>query len=408
MRKGLVADRHAQGDGRRANLGALLRRVHLAGPVTRVELAEWMGVNRSTVMALTAELASAGLVREVAAGGSGRAGRPSLVVRPASDTFYVLAFDIAVDRLVAARVGLGGVVSARLEAERPRAGADLDSVVSVLADFGRALHHAAPAGSVCVGVGASYCGMIRPGDGMVRFGPDMGWVDQAFGAELARRLDLGLPVLVGNEAHLGALAEHQRGAGVGVQNVVYLHGDVGVGGGIIVGGELLDGDGGYASEVGHMLVNPYQGRPCGCGSRGCLEAEVGERALLDAAGRPAGEKGREAVRAVVAAAARGEPAARDAVRHIGDWLGIGVANVINLFNPGVVIFGGTLSEVFPVCADHVRSRIAANVLPISRDKARLRVSALGYDATLIGAAERGFTPLFADPLGTLTRASVLR
>ena len=139
-----------------------------------------------------------------------------------------------------------------------------------------------------------------------------------------------------------------------------------------------------------------------------MEAEGGERARLAAAGRPAGEKGREAVRAVVAAASRGEPAARDALRHIGDWLGIGVANVINLFNPGVVIFGGTLSEVFPVCADHVRSRIAANVLPISRDKARLRVSALGYDATLIGAAERGFTPLFADPFGTLTRASALR
>ena len=101
---------------------------------------------------------------------------------------------------------------------------------------------------------------------------------------------------------------------------------------------------------------------------------------------------------MVAAAAQGEPAAQEALRHIGDWLGIGVANVINLFNPGVVIFGGTLSEVFPVCASHVRSRIAANVLPISRDKARLRVSALGYDATLIGAAELGFAPLFADPL----------
>lgn len=241
--------------------------------------------------------------------------------------------------------------------------------------------------------------MIRPGDGMVRFGPDLGWVDQAFGAELARRLDLGLPVLVGNEAHLGAMAEHQRGAGVGEQNLIYLHGDVGVGGGIIVGGDLLDGDGGYGSEVGHMLVNPYQGRPCGCGSRGCLEAEVGERALLDEAGRPAGHRGREAVRAVVAAAEQGDAAAREALRRIGDWLGIGVANLINLFNPGVVIFGGTLREVFPgIAAQQVRNRIAANVLPVSRDKADLRVSALGYDATLIGAAELAFTPLLTNPL----------
>ncbi|GAB3068630.1 ROK family transcriptional regulator [Micromonospora schwarzwaldensis] len=398
MLKDLAADRHAQGDTRRRNLGALLRRVHLDGAVSRVELADWLGVNRSTVMALTAELVAAGLVREVPAPTSGRAGRPSFVVRPESAAVHVLAFDIAVDRLVAARVDLGGTVSARLEATRPRAGADLDAVVSVLADFGRALHHDASPTSVCVGIGASYCGMIRPEDGMVRFGPDMGWVDQAFGAELARRLDLGLPVLVGNEAHLGAMAEHQRGAGVGVQNLIYLHGDVGVGGGIIVGGDLLGGDGGYGSEVGHMLVNPYQGRPCGCGSRGCLEAEVGERALLDEAGRPADHQGREAVRAVVAAAEQGDAAAREALRRIGDWLGIGVANLINLFNPGVVIFGGTLREVFPGAAPQVRSRMAANVLPVSRDKAHLRVSALGYDATLIGAAELAFTPLLTNPL----------
>jgi predicted NBD/HSP70 family sugar kinase len=242
--------------------------------------------------------------------------------------------------------------------------------------------------------------MIRPGDGMVRFGPDMGWVDQAFGQELGRRLDLGLPVLVGNEAHLGALAEYQRGVGVGVQNLVYLHGDVGVGGGTIVGGELLGGDGGYGSEIGHRLVNPYDGRPCGCGSRGCLEAEVGERALLDAAGRPADRIGREAVREVVDAAARGDPAARAALRTIGDWLGIGVANVINLFNPGMVVFGGMLRDVYLGSAAQVRERIATNVLPVSRERAQLRISALGDDTTLVGAAELGFSRLFTDPIGT--------
>ncbi|MEU1969166.1 ROK family transcriptional regulator [Micromonospora sediminicola] len=399
MLNGLAVDRPPAGDSHRRNLAALLRRVHLGGPVSRVRLAEELSVNRSTVLALTGELAAAGLVREEPAPATGRTGRPSLLVRPASDAVHVLAFDIAVDRLVAARVGLGGVVSGRLEATRPRAGADLDFVVSVLADLGRALQHAAPPGSMCVGVGASYCGMIRPGDGLVRYGPDLGWVDQAFGVELARRLDLGLPVLVGNEAHLGAVAEHQRGAGVGVRNLVYLHGDVGVGGGIIVGGELLGGDGGYGSEVGHMLVNPHHGRPCLCGSHGCLEAEVGERALLDAAGRPADSIGRDAVRAVVADAARGDLAAQEALRRVGDWLGIGVANVINLFNPGVVIFGGTLREVFQGSAPHVRRRIRANVLPVSRDKAELRVSAFGDDTTLIGAAELGFAPLLADPLG---------
>ncbi|MBO4207513.1 ROK family transcriptional regulator [Micromonospora echinofusca] len=389
------------GEIRRRHLGTLLRHVHVDGSVSRTALGERMGLNRSTIMALTAELGAAGLVREETPAETGRAGRPSLVVRPEVTGAYVLAFDVAVDWLVAARVGLGGVVLDRRRADRPRAGADLDRVVEVLAGFGRELREAAPPDAVCVGIGASYCGMIRPGDGMVRFGPDMGWVDQAFGAELGRRLGFGLPVAVGNEAHLGAVAEQLRGAGVGFRNLIYLHGDVGVGGGIIVGGKLLDGDGGYGCELGHMVVNPYQGRPCGCGSRGCLEAEVGERALLDAAGWPTERYGRDALREVVADAAAGGPAAREALHRIGDWLGIGVANLINLFNPGIVLFGGMLRDVYPGAAEQVRARIVHHGLPVARERVRLRVSALGDDATLVGAAELGFAELLADPLGVL-------
>ena len=387
---------------RRRNASTLLRHVHLGGPLCRAELAARMGLNRSTIRALTTELARVGLVEEESPSDTGRAGRPSLLVRPASDRIYVLAFDVAVDRLVAARVGLGGVILDRREAVRPRAGPDLPQVVEVLARFGRQLHRAAPPSATCVGVGASYCGMIRPGDGMVRFGPDLGWVDQAFGAELGRRLGLGLPVLVGNEAHLGAQAEHLRGAGVGLENLIYLHGDVGVGGGIIVGGRLLGGDGGYGCEVGHMVVNPYDGRACGCGSYGCLEAEVGERALLDAAGRPAELFGRDAIRAVTDDADRGDPAAREALRHVGDWLGIGVANLINLFNPGMVVFGGMLCDLYPGAADQVRARIARNVLPVAREHVKLRIAALADDATLTGAAELAFTPLLTNPLTTQT------
>lgn len=245
--------------------------------------------------------------------------------------------------------------------------------------------------------------MIRPADGMVRFAPNMGWVDQAFGAELGRRL--GLPVSVGNEAHLGALAEHERGAGIGYPNLIYLHGDVGVGGGIIVGGKLLDGDGGYGAEAGHMVVNPHNGRPCGCGSHGCLEAEVGERALLDANRRPE-LVGRDGVRAVVDAAERGDLVARDALHRVGDWLGVGVANLINLFNPGMVIFGGMLREVYLGSAAQVRNRITANVLAVSREKVRLQTSALRDDATLVGAAELAFSDVLASPLEVLARRTL--
>ncbi|MFI8550946.1 ROK family protein [Spirillospora sp. NPDC077959] len=384
-------------------LGTLLREVHRDGAVSRTELADRMGVNRSTILTLIAKLAATGLVREETSATTGRAGRPSLVVRPATGQVYVLAFDVAVDRLVAARVGLGGTVLERRETARRRGQDDLDEVVTALAEFGGALVAAAPPGAKCVGVGASYCGLIGAADGKVRLEPTIGWTDVDFGPALGRRLGLGLPVAVGNEAHLGALAEHERGAGVGSRNLVYLHGDVGVGGGIIVGGRLLDGDDGYAAELGHMIVNPYGGRPCNCGSRGCLEAEVGESALLEAAGRTGGPIGREGVRAVVEAAENGDAAARAALDRVGDWLGIGVTNLINLFNPGVVVFGGMLSEIYRGSAAQVSARVNAGVLPVSRERVALRTAALGYDSTLAGAAELGFAALLTDPLGT-TRA----
>lgn len=390
---------------RRHNLGTLLRHVHLGGPASRAVLADRMGLNRSTIMALTAELTGAGLVREELPKDTGRAGRPSLVVRPESDRVYVLAFDVGVDRLIAARVGLGGTVLDRREMVRPREGFELADVVGVLAGFARQMVRKTQSDTVCVGAGAAFCGMVRRSDGMVRFGPNIGWVDEAFGTELSRRLGLGLPVSVDNDANLGALAEHERGAGVGCDNLIYLHGDVGIGGGIIVGGRLLGGEGGYGGEVGHMVVKPVGGLACGCGSHGCLEAEVGERALLAAAERSPELIGREAVRSVVDAADRGDIVARDALHQVGDWLGIGVANLVNIFNPGLVIFGGTLREIYLGSAAQVRSRMATNVLAVSRERVRLRTPALGDDATLVGAAELAFSEVLTNPLEVLARAT---
>jgi predicted NBD/HSP70 family sugar kinase len=395
----------SQEEIRRHNLGVLLRHVHLGGPTSRAELTSRMGVNRSTIMALTADLTAAGLVREELPKETGRAGRPSLVVRPESARVYVLAFDVGVDRVVAARVGLGGVILDRRDAPRERGPFDLEALTAQLAGFAHQMLRDTARDAVCVGAAAAIAGGVRAADGVVKYGPNLGAYDVPFGEELARRLDIGMPVAVGNDANLGALAEHTRGVGVGCNDLIYLHGDVGIGGGVIVGGQLLSGHAGYGGEVGHMVVNPG-GRLCGCGSRGCLEAEVGERTVLEAAGRAGGGRvGRDAIRDVVEAADRGDVVAQRALQRVGDWLGIGVANLVNIFNPEMVIFGGMLREIFLGSAAQVRSRIATAALSGSREGLRLRTSALGDDATLTGAAELAFAGVLADPLEALARVN---
>ena len=137
---------------------------------------------------------------------------------------------------------------------------------------------------MCVGVGVGVRGVVRHSDGLVRFAPNLGWVDVPLG-ELRRRrcCRATCPSWSANDADLGARAEHIRGAARGARSVVYLSGEVGVGGGILLEGGPLTGAGGYAGEVGHMVVNP-RGRACRCGSTGCWETEIGEEALLIASG----------------------------------------------------------------------------------------------------------------------------
>ncbi|MBN1173281.1 MAG: ROK family transcriptional regulator [Micromonosporaceae bacterium] len=390
----------SQEEIRRHNLGVLLRSVHVHGATSRAELTANLGLNRSTIGALTAELATAGLVTEEIPRDRGRAGRPSLVVRPESEMVYVLAFAIGVDRVTAARVGLGGLVLDRREAPRAPGQAPAEEVVAPLVDLARQMRDLAPAGARHIGTGVAVTPMIRERDGQVRPRAYGSWASDPLSEALteAIRADVNgdFPIARLGTADLAALAEHTRGVAIGCANVIYLHGDAGIGGGIIAAGRPLTGHGGNGGEVGHMVVNPA-GKPCCCGSRGCWETEIGEHALLTAAGRPIGG-GAAGIAAVLDAAARGDAEAQTAVRKVGDWLGFGVANLVNIFNPEMVVFGGTLRELYLASAAQVRSRLNRNGLQAYREHVRLRTSALGDDAPLLGAAELAFERLLADPL----------
>lgn len=379
-----------QEDIRRQNLGALLRHVHVLGPTSRARLTAGMGLNRSTIGALTADLAAAGLIVEEAprdTSGGGR-GRPSLVVRAQSQRVYVYAFTIGVDRVVAARVGLGGVILDRREIQRPGSGFSPKEVAEALGGFVAQMRLSAPRDGVCVGAGVAVCAMVRGSDGTIPEGHTPDWRDEPLGERLSAAI--GTVVMVGNDADLGVVAEHTRGAAVGCDDVIYLHGDVCIGGGILSSGRPVTGGDGYAGEVGHMVVNP-DGRPCRCGSRGCWETEIGEFALTRGTAK-------HAIGGLADSAARGDQDAEEGLRRVGDWLGLGVANLVNILNPQMVVFGGTLREVYLATAAQVRSRLNRTSLAVTREHLKLRTAALGDDAPLYGAAELAFARLLDNPL----------
>jgi predicted NBD/HSP70 family sugar kinase len=307
----------------------------------------------------------------------------------------VLALEIAVDSLAVALVGAGGVVIQLERVDLPRGHTSVEEIIADVTDLAEMVLARLRARESIIGVGVSVVAIVRRTDGLVSMAPNLGWRDVPLGERLAEALAIRGPVALANEADLGALAELRRGAAIGEDDVLFISSEVGVGGGLIVGGRPLGGAAGYGGEVGHIPVNP-NGSPCRCGSIGCWETEVGERALLERAGHPPGG-GRAAVDAVLLEAERGSGTALMALDSVGRWLGFGLAGLVNVFNPRLVVLGGLFGRIHPFVIETVERELDRRALPGPRAVVAIVPATLGIDASLLGAAELAFEPLLADP-----------
>lgn len=379
-------------DVRRHNRAALLRRLHVDGPSTRASLATALGLNRSTIKALVDGLADDGVVEERVPAQRSGAGRPSLLVLPQPQAAVVLAIDIRVERASMALVGIGGQILGRDSWRVHDHNREPAGVFTKIMDYVEPLVAEQEVGPVAVGV--SVPGVVRRADGFVHEAPNLHWSGVPLGKWLSHALRL--PVHMGNDAELGAVAEHLRGAARGADDAVYLSADIGVGGGVISNGLSLRGAGGHhLGEVGHMVVRPG-GRSCYCGSHGCWETEVGERALCRALGIQEDSPVGSIVAELRALGTRdaGELARLD---EYVEWLAIGLGNVVNLLCPQRVVLGD-LFTALPRPLVNRLERVVRERSLVSRALGGTRVvtSALGQDAKLLGAAELAFETVLAD------------
>lgn len=386
---------------RRHNLSSLTRLLHTSGPASRADLTLRTGLNRSTVKALTADLVAAGIARETAPVGRGSAGRPSIVVEPCAQTVYVLALDVGVEHLTAMRIGLGGTVLERRELRQTPSDYGVRRTVNRLSRLACDLQAAAAPEAVCVGVGVGVAGLVSGTDGVVRFAPNMGWVDVPLRAMLAERMQTALHIAIANDGDLGVMAEQLRGVARGHSDVVFIAGEVGIGGGVLLGGRAVRGFGGYGGEIGHMSTDP-RGLLCRCGRRGCWETQISDEAVLVATNAPPGST----LASVLAAYTAGERWPQAGVRRVGRALGLGVANLVNIFNPELVVFGGQVRHVYAVTEPLVREAVEG-ALTAPGEQVRLQAAGLGDDSVVVGAGELGFVRLLDDPLGSLAETPLL-
>jgi predicted NBD/HSP70 family sugar kinase len=293
-----------------------------------------------------------------------------------------------------AAIGLGGAISAR-EVIPTEHEVSPDELVRLITEAVPRLRATVGSGGRICGVGVSVPGTVDLLTGRVGVAPNLGWDDVPLGAMLREIAPANAPVVIGNDADLAVLAEHQRGNARDCDDVVFLIGRIGVGAGIIINGVPVHGRDGHTGEIGHNVLDP-SGPPCHCGKRGCIETFLGENALLELAGRPL-PRTDEKVAALFADARSGDPAALRAIAGVAEPLGRAIAHLLTILNPERVVLGGSMGEVLELARAEVEASVERYAFGLPSPSVELVLPAFGTDSALLGAGEVAFTALLADP-----------
>jgi predicted NBD/HSP70 family sugar kinase len=378
---------------RRHNLGVVLRHVAEHGPRSRAAIAQETGLNKTTVSSLVGELIEFGLVRETEVELRGTVGRPALPVELSGRRVVGLGLELGVDFLAVRAADLTGDERHRELVTTDNRGRPVDDVLDELARLaGDAIAAVRAQDLLTAGAVIALPGLVAS-DGRLLVAPNLGWTGVSVPELLAERLGRPpFPIEAENEANLGALAELWEGAGREFDDFVYISGELGVGAGLIMGGELFRGAHGFGGELGHTTVDP-EGDLCACGSRGCLETRVALGALLRAAGLDPGAR----VGDLAERAQAGDERVLEVLGDAGRWLGVGVASAANLLNPGGVVVGGYFATLAPWLMPGLREELDERVLSAEWDAPRIVTSALGAEAAVRGASAQALRRVFADP-----------
>ncbi len=315
-----------------------------------------------------------------------------------ADASVVFAADLGGTHLRAATIDEKGRIHFRLKRNTPQAETPDEVVRALVLAVRECEEHCAAAGKGIRAVSVVVPGSINAEAGIVVKAPNLPCLD-GFNLTAALTEELKRPAILENDANAAAIGEMWQGAGRERRTIVCVTLGTGVGGGIILDGKLWRGVNDSAAEIGHMCVDPFGGVACMCGSRGCLEVYASATAIVRMA-REAGSRYPDSVlpasqnltsETIYRAGIKGDELALEVFRRMGVYLGLGLANLINILNPEMIIIGGGVVNGWDLFARHMNHEVAERAFPLPAAQVKIVPAECGDDAGLLGAARLGFS-----------------
>ncbi|MFD2216085.1 ROK family protein [Metabacillus endolithicus] len=354
------------------NKALVLQLIMHREPISRADIAQISGLHKATVSSLVNELLEEELIYESGPGESSGGRRP-VILHFNKVAGYAIGIDIGANYVLSVLTDLKGNIV--LENNHTVTQTPYPTIMNLVKSMIQSLMTNMPQSRYgVVGIGVGVPGIVNK-EGTVLLAPNLGWKNSNLKQDLEELFEV--PVIVENEANAGAFCEQKFGAGKDYENMVYISAGIGIGVGIFLNRELYQGKNGFSGEMGHMIID-MNGKPCNCGSQGCWEAYASEHALLEQAG--------SSIEAVLELAKNQDQTAQGLFKEVGKYLGIGINNIINTFNPDQVIIGNRLALAREWIEEPIKTTIENYTLTHHQTELQLDFSKLEQYSTVLGVS----------------------
>jgi glucokinase-like ROK family protein len=361
------------------NKQLILETIKECAPISRADISQQLGLTKGTVSSLVNELLEAKICYEVGPGESSGGRRPVMLLFN-ERAGYSIGIDLGVNYILAVLTDLNGViVQEMIKAIRKT---NFAEIMIILKEMIHNLIHSSPKSHYgVIGIGIGVPGIVN-NNGEILLAPNLGWKNIKLKQEIEN--EFNLPVIIENEANAGAFGEKNLGAGKNYENLIYISAGIGIGVGLILNSELYRGSEGFSGEMGHMIIK-VDGHKCRCGSIGCWELYASENALINQAAAYLTNTEETTLEQLIDIAREKEDI-NNLFIEIGKYLGIGINNIANTFNPQQIIIGNRLAMAKDLLIDPIIETVNNFTLKHNQKNLKISFSDLSIYSSALGVS----------------------